>query len=177
MTDNSAAAFIAFLIFGLPMGYAIVNRYLTYQERLEMIRHGIVPPPDPRMLRRMARYGATAPDAYYAASANQAQRLLRSGVIVTMVGFALTVGLSFIEPGHPGPWLIGGLVPMFIGIAQIILAVLQGVSVRVAQFGPPPPAGQPPFQQPPQQPPNAWAWRPGPTTELEKPVSPPDRTS
>ena len=109
----------------------IVSRVLAHQERMEMIRRGFMPPPDPRMARQAARMGWQQPPGpvpppfstvpppgdfydpnYYA----QAQ--MRKGITVTLVGFALLIGLSFIgvrgDTFTGGPWLLGGLIPMFL---------------------------------------------------------------
>ncbi|MHB8231243.1 MAG: DUF6249 domain-containing protein [Vulcanimicrobiaceae bacterium] len=190
MSSNDVAAFAMVLIFGMPIAYAMISRIYAHQERLEMIRRGIVPPPDARTMRQMARgkvwgggafgYGQAQPgqplyDPYFYAQ-YQANRTLRKGVVLTMIGFALLVGLSFIDIGQPGPWLLGGLIPMFIGIAQVIVALLSGA--RLGPFGasegvPPPStsAEQPAAAQPA---PGPYAWRPGSTTELQRPVRPPD---
>ncbi len=188
--DGIAPVLVVFVIFGMPIAYAIINRVLAHQERLEMLRRGITPPPDPRLLRRMAKYGAPPygvppPQPGFDPYNNprRANGQLRGGIVVTLVGFAITVGLSLIRPGHPGPELLGGLIPLFIGIAQIIIAMMAG-----AQFGsftltaPVPPQAQqqasppPPGQQPnrPQDTGSPYGWRPGPITELERPVNPPD---
>lgn len=179
------------VIFGLPLSYVIVNRVFSHQERVEMIRRGMVPPPDPRWSRRAGSYamppqGDCVPDyGSYGYGHWQADRALRKGVTLTMIGFALLVGLSFIDIGRPGPWLLGGLIPLFIGIAQVIIAVMSGA--RFGPFGAQPQPGPqqpgaqhyqappPPFGAPPRDvPPGPYAWRPGPTTELEKPAPPPD---
>ena len=119
-----------------------------------------------------------------------AQAQMRKGISVTLIGFALLIGLSFIgarsDGFHGGPWLLGGLIPMFVGIAQIINAVLNGArfpgmngtapnqaSPTSATFGPRPAPG--PGPTPPEPPSAPYAgWRPGPTPEIEKPSPPPD---
>jgi hypothetical protein len=126
------------------------------------------------------------PDQFYA----QAQ--MRKGITVTMVGFALLIGLSFIGmhgDGRPpvyGPWLLGGLIPMFVGIAQIINALLNGArfpgmqssapgaSPTATPFNVGPQPGAPGQQPPPPPSSGPYAWRPGPTPEIEKPAPPPD---
>ncbi len=199
-SDDFVAVIAVLVIFGLPMAYAIANRWFAHQERLAMLRRGIVPPPDPKWSKHWAKSGWGDPGAYSvppsAASANYEQyemmcaspgRMLRKGITLAMIGFALLVGLSFIDLGRPGPWLLGGLIPLFVGIAQIIIAVLSG-----ARFGPiglgapqwpgpgmPPPGaqGQASGQQPFRAAGSAGSyagWRPGSTTELEKPPAPPD---
>lgn len=81
------------------------------------------------------------PPSYPVYDADSAQYSLSKGIKTAMVGVALFIGLGFIgyHSGdgpfgsasiHPGPWLLGGLIPMFVGIAQIITALMSG-----AQFG------------------------------------------
>ncbi len=180
-------------IFGAPIAAFIVSRILAHQERMEMLRRGIVPPPNPRDLRRAMKYGWTPsatqapPDQYGYQTDFYAQQQLRRGMQVAFIGLALLIGLGFIGyhgdgTFFPGPWLLGGLIPLFVGIAQIIGAVLGGAS-----FGPPSarqrftttssgststpgtPAGS---SVPPG--PAYGGWRPGPIPEIEKPASPPD---
>lgn len=191
------------VIFGLPLLLAIIRTVFSHQERLEMLRRGIVPPPDPKWAKRAAKAGWYDPSMYgmpggapgpippnydpYAASSYGAHRTLRKGITLAMVGFALLVGLSFIDVGRPGPWLLGGLIPLFVGIAQIIIALLSGATLGPLGMGrgwqqpgmPPPnsqqPGGSRPFTQPTDVTPGGYgAWRPGTTTGLEKPPSPPD---
>ncbi len=184
-------------IFGAPIAAWIISRVLAHRERIEMIRRGFAPPPDPAMYRnaRAWQQGAPPPppprpggpvpppmpgiypDGYFA------QNQLRKGITVTMVGFALFIGLSFIGMNgghiHGGPWLLGGLIPMFVGIAQIINAVINGARFpgvspgagHTANFGPAPgPRPEPgPPPPPPPSPSGPYAWRPGPTPEIEKP--------
>ncbi len=191
--DNLIPLVAIVFIFGAPIAAFIVSRVLAHQERMEMLRRGLVPPPNPRDLKRAMKYGwapgtaQVTPDqvAYHDF---YAQHQLRRGMQVAFIGLALLIGLGFI--GYhgdgtflPGPWLLGGLIPLFVGIAQIIGAVLNGAS-----FGPPAartgytttapggPAAAPGPQagsaMPP--PPTYGGWRPGPIPEIEKPASPPD---
>lgn len=183
-------------LFGAPVAAWIISRVLAHQERMEMIRHGVMPPPG-------AGPGPGAPDYYAMKAAAKswkyggppmpgmafdpqfiAQQQLRKGIQVTCIGVALLIGLSFIGirgdgSVHLGPWLLGGLVPMFVGVAQVIGAIIGGARFgaftapgpQTTTFGPqtapPPPAGGMP---PPPEPPPAgpYAWRPGPTPEIEK---------
>lgn len=197
---NDPGVLVPLIVIGGPIAYLILSRYLSYQERIEMIKRGIMPPPDRRLLRRMARgnWGQGVPpgawqappvqppaaDPYFVYGHMQAQRQMRGGVIVTAIGVALTAGLFFINPDRPGPWLLGGLIPLFLGLAQVVLGVMSG-----ATFGVPRPVGVENGQQQPANPrPDAqqasytaeanagpWGWRPGPAVGLERPAKPPDR--
>ncbi|HVN69807.1 MAG TPA: DUF6249 domain-containing protein [Candidatus Binatia bacterium] len=184
------------VIFGAPIAAFIVSRVFAHQERMEMLRRGIVPPPNWREMRRAMKYG-WAPGAMPQGQPNQygfehdfyAQQQLRRGIQVACIGFALLIGLGFIGYHGDGryvygPWLLGGLIPLFVGIAQIIGAVLSGAS-----FGPPaarqsfgPSSGAPGAPtsaagSAPPPGPTYGGWRPGPTPEIEKPASPPDYRS
>jgi hypothetical protein len=189
-------------VFGLPIGGWIVTRVLDHRERMAMLQRGIVPPADSKMFRKGFRGyaasqqqwggtpGAVPPPQYAYDDSNSPQCQLRKGITTAMVGFALLIGLSFIgyhggegpfQPAsiHPGPWLLGGLIPMFVGVAQIITALLSGAQFSLMR-GPvppinpvPPPYGSGPFPNygPPPEP-----GRPGPRfEELARPVPPPDR--
>jgi hypothetical protein len=198
MKDDFFAAIAVMVIFGAPVAAWITTRVLAHNERMEMIRRGMVPPPVgmPRDLPPPNWHpGAMAPppaagkrgyypgyDDYY-----YAQRQLRKGITVTLIGFALLIGLGSIGPlaglSYAGPWLLGGLIPMFVGIAQVIGAMLNGARLPgfgspyvnpQSTFGPPPNAAP---GAPPQTPAGPYAWRPGPTPEIERPVPPPDQRS
>jgi hypothetical protein len=203
MDDNLIPIIGMVLIFGLPMFGWILGRVYKHRERMEMLRRGMMPPPNDRGWRAMrgqARWGAAqwgppgpqpmgAPVPPYVPvdDPDSAQCTLHGGIKVAMVGFALLIGLSFIgyhsNDGpfgvatiHPGPWLLGGLIPMFVGIAQIIIALLSGATFtmrmsapRMGPPGGPPPPGQRSYGSP--QP-----GQPGPRyEELARPVQPPER--
>jgi hypothetical protein len=195
MDDNIVAALAVACIFGLPVVAFIVSRVLSHHERMEMLRRGIVPPPNARDMRRAMKYGWTpsamqnTPHEYYQTDF-AAQHQLRRGMQVAFIGLALCIGLGFIGYRgdgvvYPGPWLLGGLIPLFIGIAQIISAVLSGASFGPAatrqRFGPANEdagvaAGSESRTTTPPGP-TYGGWRPGPTPEIEKPASPPDYRS
>jgi hypothetical protein len=181
------------VIFGAPIAAFIVTRVLAHQERMEMLRRGIVPPPDPRDLRRAMKFGWTpagmpesAQTQYNYYADYHAQRQLRKGMQVAFIGLALLIGLGFIGYHGDGrveygPWLLGGLIPLFVGIAQVISAVLSGASfgpVSQQRFGPAAGSGPAPSSGPSAAaPPTYGGWRPGSTPEIEKPISPPDYRS
>lgn len=198
MDDNIVAALAVTCIFGLPVMGWIVSRVLAHQERMEMLRRGVVPPPNARDMRRAMKQGwmpgtmQQDPVNHYDYYPHDlyAQQQLRKGLQVACVGLALLIGLGFIGYRGDGtyvygPWLLGGLIPLFVGIAQIIGAVLGGASFGPAaarqRFGPAPSSAPGPSG-----PQNAGAvppspayggWRPGSTPEIEKPASPPDYRS
>jgi hypothetical protein len=205
MGDDVVACIAVVLIFGGPLAALVIWRVLAHQERIEMIRRGYIPPPDPRMTggwRRggwgpgpipppgtteqpMSGYGPPPPPGqfeYYA------QAHLRKGIMLTMIGFALLIGLSFIGPLSGifffGPWMLGGLIPMFVGIAQIINAILNGARLpgawtgwgpQSSSFGPPPGRAQQQGTSGADPSSGPYGWRPGPQTEIPKPTQPPDR--
>jgi len=169
-----------FCIFGLPVLAFVIIRAMQHRERIELIRRGMhpaqagswrdVPPVAPRA----QRVGPIDGD--------DPQRSLRKGIVLAFIGFALTIGLSFIgflvAPGRgftPGPWLLGGLIPMFVGLAQIVTAILFGATLPIAdraRFGPGP---QPGAMPPP--PPNfegSYTYRPDPSTPELGRSAPPD---
>lgn len=202
MPDTIVPVMFFLIVIGGPIALGIVTRVLAHQERMEMLRRGFTPPPDPRAMRDALKYGRQAgwgpgtvpppgfvpPGAYDPAYHAQAQ--LRRGIQVACIGCALLIGLSFIgfHDGRYvyGPWLLGGLIPMFVGIAQIITAVLAGATplgspAAGTRFGPADhPADAPPTapsgaNMPPPPPGSYGGWRPGSTPEIEKPAGPPDR--
>jgi len=204
MNGDTIGALAVLFLFGGPIAAWIVHRVFSHAEYMAMIRNGMTPPPDPRAMRRAAKYGwapppqaggawapppppPTAPVAYGEYAGYYAQRQLHRGMVTAFVGLAILIGLSFINPGHVGPWLLGGLIPMFVGIAQIITAVLGGAQIAVPTpiGGPAQGFGQPsqpgafggqPNQAPPPPPtPDDYAgWRPGSMPSIEKPASPPE---
>jgi Domain of unknown function (DUF6249) len=93
----------------LFLGFILFVRYLDHRERMSMIEHGLVPEEAGHAPPRVA--------------------LLRGGLITTMVGFAVTVGLYTLGyllpppfnavPGRLGPWLLPGLIPLAVGLALV----------------------------------------------------------
>jgi hypothetical protein len=196
-SDNTVAAIAVVCIFGAPIAAWVISRVLAHRERMEMLQRGIIPPPNERDMRRAMKHGwVPGPSAGPAMNQYQyqtdfyAQHQLRRGIQVAFVGFALLIGLGFIGYRGDGtfvygPWLLGGLIPLFVGIAQIIGAVLSGASFGVPaarrQFGPVPDASSQQAERPAASAmppgPTYGGWRPGPIPEIEKPASPPDYRS
>ncbi|HUA08422.1 MAG TPA: hypothetical protein VMA98_04050 [Candidatus Acidoferrales bacterium] len=185
--DDIVALLAIFLIFGAPMAVWLFSRIASHTERMEMIRHGMVPPPA-GFSGPMPPLGAQVPPPHWTSKRGvpppgtyddyyYAQRQLRKGISLSFIGLALLIGLGSIGPlahiFYLGPWLLGGLIPMFVGIAQVVNAILNGAQFPAfghpsgrTTFGPPPSAGGSP--PPPQAPPGPYAWRPGSTPEIEK---------
>lgn len=164
-------------IFGLPIGGWVAIRVLQHQERMEMIKRGMMPPPaGAEKWAAAAGTPAAQPGPNYAA-----QAMLRKGIMTTFIGLALLIGLSFIgfhDGGNswvPGPWLLGGLIPMFVGVAQVIGALMSGAEfpggrttvIPGPRFDAPPPPPPPPQSGP-------YAYRP-PGNQEELPQTKPPR--
>jgi len=176
-----------FCLFGLPVLAFVFFRVMAHRERMEMIRNGF--PPGPRFSKNQRGMPAapSAEASSYGAPgyASDAEATLRKGITLSFIGFAITLGLSFIGyhdvrgsgmPGtwHPGPWLLGGLIPLFIGLAQVIIALLSGATLRPAaapsapyrsEYAPPPSEEPTTYEGP-------YAYRPGDTQELRPPRPP-----
>ena len=112
MSSVVLAALLGWLIaLAIFLGFIVLLRYIDHRERMALIARGF----DPNRLRQQRRKGAG---------------LLRAGLIVAMVGLALTIGLyplgymlppTFTStPLHVGPWLLPGLLPLGVGVALII---------------------------------------------------------
>ncbi|HKV58483.1 MAG TPA: DUF6249 domain-containing protein [Ktedonobacteraceae bacterium] len=111
MSSVVLAALLGWLIaLAIFLGFIAGLRYIDHRERMALIARGI----DPNRLRRQRR----------------GTGVLRAGLIVGMVGFALTIGLyplGYILPPvvtatplHVGPWLLPGLIPLGVGAALVI---------------------------------------------------------
>ena len=89
-------------------GFLAFLRYMNYKETIAL-----------------AEKGLTRPES------NLSKRLLRWGIMITVIGLALTIGLYLIGfnyasnyPLNLGPWMLGGFVPLFIGIGLVLLHYL-----------------------------------------------------
>jgi ABC-type Fe3+ transport system permease subunit len=110
MSSSILAALLAWLLaLAIFLGFIVLLRYIDHRERMALINRGFHPDH-----LRSSRKGAG---------------VLRAGLIIFMVGLALTVGLypigflippSYTIPFRAGPWLLPGLIPLGVGIALII---------------------------------------------------------
>jgi hypothetical protein len=89
-------------------GFLAFLRYMNYKETLALAEKGLTKP-----------------------ESRSNKNLLRWGIVITALGFALTLGLYTIGfasanqyPLHLGPWMLGGFVPLFLGIGLILLHYL-----------------------------------------------------
>ena len=85
-------------------GFLGFMRYINYRETLALAEKGLTKP-----------------------ESKPTKRLLRWGILVTALGIAFTIGLylagfSSAEqyPLHLGPWMLGGFVPLFLGLGLIL---------------------------------------------------------
>jgi hypothetical protein len=89
-------------------GFFAFMRYLNYKETIAL-----------------AEKGLTRPEQ------KTGSGFLRWGVLITALGLALSLGLYLIGfsagdhyPLHLGPWMLGGFVPLFLGLGLILLHFL-----------------------------------------------------
>lgn len=95
-------------IVAIIFGFLAFLRYMNYKETIAL-----------------AEKGLTKPDA------KSGKGLLRWGIVVASIGFALSIGLYTIGfdsasryPLHLGPWMLGGFIPLFLGIGLILVHYL-----------------------------------------------------
>ncbi len=89
-------------------GFLAFMRYMKYKETIALAERGLTPP-----------------------ESRSTKPLLRWGIVITALGLALTIGLYLIGfssatlyPLHLGPWMLGGFVPLFLGLGLILLHYL-----------------------------------------------------
>lgn len=89
------------------LGFIAFLRYLNYRETLALAEKGLTRPE-----RLEVKPGGG---------------LLRWGILVTALGVGLSLGLYFVGyasaenyPLHLGPWMLGGFVPLFLGLGLIL---------------------------------------------------------
>jgi hypothetical protein len=162
-----------FFIFGLPVIAWLVHRAMAFREnemkhleRIEMLRRGMIP--GETIPNVMPPPGASRMPSQM--STSEAHEALRKGLTLAAIGLAITIGLSFIGWG---PWLIGGLIPLFIGIVQVAFAVLSGSALPPQSHVPPPPQAPPSAPASSQTFEGSYTYRPGATQELRPPSPPP----
>ncbi len=97
--------------FFLLFAFIGIMRYLSYRETMALAEKGLVRPDRAR---------------------GNGKDTLRWGIAITAIGMALCVGLypiGFVGSGSNfplglGPWMLGGLIPTFFGLALVLIYVL-----------------------------------------------------
>ncbi|MHB9034493.1 MAG: hypothetical protein ACYC6L_15785, partial [Anaerolineae bacterium] len=93
------------------LGFLTLGRYIAYKERVALAQLGFTP----ETLRTdVPKQGGK-------------RGVLWGGVITAMSGMALLLGLSTLGMGV---WILGGLVPLFVGIGMVIIYFLVGNSAE-----------------------------------------------
>lgn len=95
----------------LIFGFILTLRYLNYRETLALAEKGLVRPEKPR---------------------RDGKDTLRWGIIIASLGLALSLGLWPIGAANNGayyplglgPWMLFGFVPLFFGLALVLIYVL-----------------------------------------------------
>jgi hypothetical protein len=89
-------------------GFLAFLRYMNYRETIALAERGLSRP-----------------------EMKTSKGFLRWGILVTALGVALSLGLYFIGfdsaanyPFRLGPWMLGGFVPLFLGLGLILLHFL-----------------------------------------------------
>ncbi|MCL4271982.1 MAG: hypothetical protein KJZ72_20655 [Anaerolineales bacterium] len=97
-------------ILAIIFGFLAFLRYMNYKETLALAEKGLARPEK---------------------KAGSGKGLLRWGIAVTAIGAALSLGLyplgfdsGINYPLRLGPWMLGGFVPLFLGIGLILIHYL-----------------------------------------------------
>jgi hypothetical protein len=115
MSFNVILVLVGWLLaMAIFFSFIVALRYLHHREKMALISKGINPEGSRRQRRNRG--------------------MLRAGLITSMVGLALTIGLYPVgfflpavlaTPFHLGPWLLPGLIPLGVGIALIFSYYLE----------------------------------------------------
>lgn len=90
------------------LAFLAVIRYINYRERVLLAQLGITLPEESFLERLEHR---------------TPRGVLWAGLITAMVGLALLLGLATLGTG---PWLLGGLLPLFIGLGMVLIYFVGG---------------------------------------------------
>lgn len=94
--ESISIGFTIAIVFAIPFGFAAFMRYLKYKETIALAERGLI---------RESR-------------ARKSRDPLRWGIIISFVGFGLTLALLFTGAG---PGVVIGIVPLFFGLALIVI--------------------------------------------------------
>jgi hypothetical protein len=111
---------IPFIVFASVFGYLAWRRYLEYRETVALAEKGLVKPHTP----------------------GDGKDSLRWGIVLTGLGLALTLGMwpiGFVVGGEfplgIGPWLLPGLVTLFVGLGLILVYMVTRPDPRAKPNG------------------------------------------
>ncbi|MGD8405545.1 MAG: hypothetical protein PVJ21_17945 [Anaerolineales bacterium] len=103
-----------FICFGAVVALAIIFgffaflRYMSYRENIALAEKGLNRP-----------------------ERKNSESILRWGILIATLGAALTIGLFFVGSGsgtnYPlglGPWMLAGLIPLFLGLTLMLIYTL-----------------------------------------------------
>jgi len=110
LVEALAAIFMPAIVVLIVFLYVGWNRYLKHRERMAMIEKGLVPDL------------TDSDEGEEPVRSRRRRNRLDTGLITAAIGLALTLGLSSLGFG---PWLLGGLIPLFVGLANILAYLLQ----------------------------------------------------
>jgi hypothetical protein len=106
--DAFVTCFGTIVVLAIIFGFIAFLRYMNYKETLALAEKG------------MNR-----------TEEKNSKGLLRWGIVITALGLALTLGLYPIGffagsnyPLHLGPWMLGGFIPLFLGLGLVLLHYL-----------------------------------------------------
>lgn len=85
------------------MLFVVAMRYITYRERIGLAQLGVLVPQESMW----ERLGQRTP-----------RGILWAGIITASCGLAILLGLMTIPIG---PWLLGGLIPLFVGLGMVFI--------------------------------------------------------
>lgn len=114
------------MIFVTIFGYFAYTRYLKHKETIALAEKGLIQP------EQVVQYNGKN---------GQDRKLLNRAIILIAIGFALSLGLFpigfLVADGFPfffGPWMIVGLLPLFFGIALLVIYAIPHFPILLKQL-------------------------------------------
>jgi hypothetical protein len=115
------------LIFMTIFGYFAYVRYLSHKETMALAEKGLLKP------EQVVQYNG--------GGHGRDRKLLNRAIVLIAIGLALCLGLfpiGFVAgddfPLFLGPWMLGGFIPLFFGIALLIIYLLPMLPSLLDQF-------------------------------------------
>lgn len=91
------------VMFIVAAGATVVTRFFKHREIMRYARQGMYPP-------------------YQLTGTKAPSKSMKKGINTAAVGLGLSLGLSFIGDG---PWMIAGLIPLFVGVGLMVTGWLE----------------------------------------------------